>query len=211
LKFFRQSLSPMDSKPTEAILSGTNPEAIRRDEITFSELLETFQDKVYNQAYRMLGNREEAEEATQDIFLRIHRSLDEFRGESKLSSWIYRIAANVCISRLRKKQLNIISLDEPLDGGGRPAEQLVADEGANPETEYQEMEMAGTIRAEVRRLPPLWAQALSLHYFGMQSYEEVAEAMEIPRATAATYILRGKKQLAKQIIALTGKGEIKEY
>ena len=198
----------MDSKPAEAILSGNNPEAIGRDEITFGELLETFQDKVYNQAYRMLGNREEAEEATQDIFLRIHRSLDEFRGESKLSSWIYRIAANVCISKLRKKQLNITSLDKPLDGGGRPAEHLLADEGADPETGYQLMEMAGIVRAEVRRLPPLWAQALSLHFFGGQSYEEVAEAMKIPRATVATYILRGKKQLAKQIIALTGKDGI---
>ena len=177
-------------------------------EYDFREILATYQDKVYNQAYRMLGNREEAEEATQDIFLRVHRSLGDFRGESKLSSWIYRIAANVCISRLRKKQLKTSSLDEPAEIEGRAVSEVVADETADPERNYAAMETAEIIRSEVRRLPPLWAQALSLHYFGGQSYEEVAEAMEIPRPTVATYISRGKKQLAKQIIAITGKDEL---
>ena len=170
----------------------------------FREILAAYQDKVYNQAYRMLGNREEAEEATQDIFLRINRSLHEFRGESKLSSWIFRIAANVCISRLRKKQLTVMSLDEPLEAGGRSADEVVADEGANPEAAYESKQLAELVRREVRRLPPNWAQALSLNYFGGLSYEEVAETMKIPRATVATYILRGKKQLAQQIIAITG-------
>ena len=174
-------------------------------EVDFREILDTYQDKVYNQAYRMLGNREEAEEATQDIFLRIHRSLGDFRGESKLSSWIYRIAANVCISRLRKKQLKTTSLDEPTEVEGRPVSELVADERTDTERNYAAKETAEIIRSEVRRLPPLWAQALSLHYFGGQSYDEVAEVMEIPKPTVATYISRGKKQLAKQIIALTGK------
>jgi RNA polymerase sigma-70 factor (ECF subfamily) len=174
-------------------------------EADFRQILDTYQDKVYNQAYRMLGNREEAEEATQDIFLRIHRSLGDFRGESKLSSWIYRIAANVCISRLRKKQLKTSSLDESAEIEGRSVSELVADEGTDPDRNYAAKETAEIVRSEVRRLPPLWAQALSLHYFGGQSYEEVAEAMEIPKPTVATYISRGKKQLAKQIIALTGK------
>jgi len=170
----------------------------------FRNILADYQDKVYNQAFRMLGNREESEEATQDIFLRIHRSLDEFRGESKLSSWIYRITANVCISRMRKKQLSLKSLDEPLEVGGRSAEEIISDESTNPETAYESKQLAAIVHEEVRRLPANWAQAISLYHFGGLSYDEVAEAMEIPRATVATYILRGKKQLAKQIIDRTG-------
>lgn len=175
-------------------------------EYSFREILAEYQGKVYNQAYRMLGNREEAEEATQDIFLRIHNSLDEFRGESKLSSWIFRITANVCISRLRRKRLELHSLDEPLGGEeGRRVAETLPDEGNDPESLYRSQETAEIIRAEVRRLPALWAQAISLHHFGGQSYEEVAEIMQIPRATVATYIRRGRMQLATQLVARTGR------
>ena len=69
--------------------------------------------------------------------------------------------------------------------------------------------MAETLRAQVRRLPPDWAQAIGLHHFQGMSYEEVAEAMGIPRATVATYILRGRRQLAKQLTAAIGKDELR--
>lgn len=182
-----------------------NSTVMNNVQLDFRDILADYQDKVYNQAFRMLGNREEAEEATQDIFIKVHRSLAEFRGDCKFSSWIYRITANVCISRMRKKQLRITSIDEPLREEGITVAELVADEQADPEQDYSSKEMGEIIRNEVRRLPALWAQALSLHYFGGQSYEEVAEVMEIPRPTVATYISRGKKQLAKQLVALTGK------
>ncbi len=171
----------------------------------FRQLVETYQHKVYNQAYRMLGNHEEAEEATQDIFLKVHGALKDFRGDASVSSWIYRIAANVCISRMRKKQLQTSSLDQPLGEEGRSVAEVTADESYNPEEEYSAKEMGGVVREQLRRLKPEWAQALSLHYFGGQSYDEVSEEMEIPRATVATYIRRGKMQLASQITAHTGK------
>ena len=174
----------------------------------FRSLLAAYQDKVYNQAFRMMGNREEAEEATQDVFLRIHRSLDEFRGESKLSSWIFRITANVCISRLRRKQLKIVSLDEPVASVDKTAAEVIPDDQPDPGRQYESQEMAETVRDQVRRLPPDWAQAISLHHFQGMSYEEVAEAMGIPRATVATYILRGRRQLAKQLTSAVGKDEI---
>ena len=174
----------------------------------FRSLLAAHQDKVYNQAYRMLGNREEAEEATQDVFLRIYRSLDEFRGESKLSSWIFRITANVCISRLRRKQLEVASLDEPVAYVDKTAAALIPDDRPGPAEQLESQETAEILRAQVRRLPPDWAQAISLHHFQGMSYEEVAEAMGIPRATVATYILRGRRQLAKQLTAAIGKDEL---
>mgnify|MGYP000959041550 CR=1 FL=1 len=170
----------------------------------FRTILEEYQDRVYNQAWRMLGSREEAEEAAQDAFLRIHRGLEDFRGESQLSSWIFRIVANVCITRLRRKQMKTDSLDEPMEDGGHAVIDSLADESLNPEEEMEAEQTAENLRAQVRRLPPLWAQAISLHHFEGLSYEEVAEAMQIPRPTVATYIMRGRHQLAKQLIAQTG-------
>ena len=175
----------------------------------FRSLLAAYQDRVYNQAFRMLGNREEAEEAAQDVFLRIYRSLDDFRGESKLSSWIFRITANVCISRLRKKQLEVASLDEPVESGEGTMAQMIPDDRPDPEQQYESQETAEIIRAQVRRLPPEWAQAISLHHYQGMSYEEVAEVMGIPRATVATYILRGRRQLAKQLTATVGRDELR--
>lgn len=180
-------------------------ETMVQSDTDFRQLVETHQHKVYNQAYRMLGNREEAEEATQDIFLKVHAALDDFRGEARLSSWIYRITANVCISRMRRKQLATASLDHPPGGEGRSVAEVTADESDNPEEKYSASEIGGIVREQLRRLKPEWAQALSLHYFGGQSYGEVAEAMELPRATVATYIRRGKMKLASQIVAHTGK------
>jgi RNA polymerase sigma-70 factor, ECF subfamily len=182
--------------------------AMREATYDFRVILEEYQDRVYNQAWRMLGGREDAEEAAQDAFLRIHRSLEDFRGESQLSSWIFRIVANVCITRLRRKQMQMESLDEPLETGGRAAVDSLADESPNPEEELEAGQTAENLREQVRRLPALWAQAISLHHFEGLSYEEAAEAMQIPRATVATYIMRGRQQLARQLIAQTGESAI---
>lgn len=177
-------------------------------DIDFRTLVQTFQHKVYNQAYRMLGSREEAEDATQDIFLKVHGSLKDFRGEAKLSSWIFKITANVCLSRMRRKQLLTASLDEQVAGEGRLLSEVVADERSNPETECQANEIGAIVRDQLQRLKPEWAQAIGLHYFGGLSYDEVAEAMEIPRETVATHIRRGKMQLAGLIMTRTGSGGI---
>lgn len=174
-------------------------------EVDFREILDSYQGRVYNQAFRMLGSHEDAEEATQDVFLRIHRSLTDFRGDSKLSTWIYRITANVCINRMRKTRMDTIGLDEPFDVDGRTAIEFIADESHNPEIQRESEEMAELVRTQVRRLPPKWAMALSLHHFDDLSYDEIAEAMKIPRATVATYIFRARKQLAHQIITIMGK------
>ena len=168
----------------------------------FSLLVDKYQDKVYNQAYRMLGNSEDAEDATQDVFLRIYRSIDTFRGESKITTWIYSITSNVCIDRLRKLQRHMVSIDDPFDEDGRTIAELIADEAPDPERELESKQMAELVRAQVRTLPPNWAMALSLNHFEGLSYDEIAEVMEIPKATVATYIFRGRKKLAEQLITL---------
>jgi RNA polymerase sigma-70 factor (ECF subfamily) len=179
-----------------------------RIRVDFSNVLETYQKRVYQQAYRMLGNRQDAEEATQDIFLKIHGALPGFRGESKLSSWIYRITANVCISRLRKKQLQVVDFDGANATDRRFRGYALGKVERDPEEKVEANEIGDIVREELRRLPPLWVQVISLHYFGGQSYEEVAAILDIPLPTVATYISRGKQQLARFITARIGKESI---
>ncbi|MFC1509687.1 RNA polymerase sigma factor [Candidatus Omnitrophota bacterium] len=166
----------------------------------FRTILDTYQDRVYNQAYRMLGSSEDAEEATQDIFMKIYKSLENFRGESALSTWIYKITSNECISRLRKKQLDTSSLDESFEPDGKTLADIIPDNSPNPEKLFESEEAAKLIRAEVKNLPANWAMAISLFHFDDLSYDEISEAMDIPTATVATYISRGRKQLAGKFI-----------
>ena len=166
----------------------------------FRKILEDYQNRVYNQAYRMLGNAEDAEETTQDIFLKIYKKLEDFRGESALSTWIYRITSNECISRLRKKQLDTTSLDETNEPDGYSLADVIPDNAPDAGALLESNEAAEMIRDEVRRLPSTWAMAISLYHFDDLSYDEIAEAMDTPRATVATYISRGRKQLTKQMV-----------
>src|SRR5439155_3317828 len=73
----------------------------QRDEKAFEEVVRLYQHKVYNLVYRMLGNREEAEDVAQEVFVTVFKSIDSFRGESKFSTWLYRIAANHCKNRMK--------------------------------------------------------------------------------------------------------------
>jgi RNA polymerase sigma-70 factor, ECF subfamily len=165
----------------------------------FKKILGEFQDKVYNQAYRMMGNSEDAEEVTQDIFLKVFKNISAFRGECKMSTWIYRITSNECISRLRKKQLDMTSLDSPFDDGRTLSDVLPSD---NHDTlkNMESEETAKYIRSQVNRLPAEWAMAICLYHFDDLSYNEISEIMSLPTGTIATYILRGRKQLAKWLV-----------
>ena len=180
-------------------------------DVEFSGLVAEYQDRVYNQAYRMLGNQEDSEEAVQDVFLKIHRSLEDFRGESKMSTWIYSITSNTCINRLRKKQRTMVSIDEPMDEEGKTFADIIADEGPNPEQSFESKQLADIVRSNVRSLPPNQAMALSLNHFEGLSYEEIAEIMEIPKATVATYIFRGRKELAKKLMTIMKPEEPAEF
>ncbi len=167
----------------------------------FRTILFEYQDRVYNQAYRMLGNREDAEEATQDIFLKVHGALEDFRGDSKVSTWLYRITSNECISRLRRKQLDMTSLDEPVgNDGSSTMGDFIPSDMDDPVDILESEELAGMIRSRVRALPPDWAMAISLFHFDDLSYEEIADIMDIPKATVATYIFRGRKKLARDLM-----------
>ena len=166
----------------------------------FRKILTEFKDRVYNQAYRMLGNPEDAEEAAQDIFLKIYRSIGDFRGDCKVSTWIYSITSNECITRLRKKQLDTVSLDKTFDSDEFDLGDIIPDSGLSPEEHLDSKDTAEFIRSRIRSLPAKWAMALSLFHFDDLSYDEISEIMKLPKATVATYILRGRRQLAKWLV-----------
>ena len=163
----------------------------------FLEIYEEYKDRVYNQAFRILGTREDAEEAAQDTFIKIYKFYGNFRGESKLSSWIYRIAANVCITKARSKRKDIDYLDE-IDEI-RHKDTLKTD--MNPEEILLSKDMKDTILGLISKMNPKYSSILTLYYFEERNYKEISEILDIPEGTIATHLFRAKNLLKDLVIS----------
>ena len=144
----------------------------------------------------MLGNHEDAEEATTDVFLRIHVGLGEFRGDSHLSTWIWRITRNVCLSRRAKKKIQMI----PLDADEAQDDMTTARTELNPEELLIREEVRENLAQLISELPEQEAAALSLFYLDGMKYEEIAAILDVPAGTVGTALHRGRERLRSKIL-----------
>lgn len=162
----------------------------------FTKIFYEYKDRVYHQALRMLGSREDAEEAVQDIFLRIYKGLPGFRGDSKLSSWIFRIAANVCIAKWKQKKGLYSSIDD------ESVQHDVAHVSVHPSCDelYENKEFSERVHQCISRLQPEYSAVITLYYFEGMGYEEISSIMNIPVGTVGTYLHRAKQVLRSILI-----------
>jgi RNA polymerase sigma-70 factor (ECF subfamily) len=159
----------------------------------FSRLVEAYQTPVFNLAYRMLGNRGEAEEAAQEAFLRAYARLHRYDPAYKFSTWMLSIASNHCIDILRKRRIIWLSLDEPLPAEFAP--QLSSDR-PDPERAMEDTEIEDQVRALLDELQPDYRAAVILRYWYELSYEEIAEAMDTTVSAIKSRLFRARKMLA---------------
>lgn len=169
------------------------------DQQAFGELIELYQHKVYQICLRMIGNRQEAEDLAQEAFLRAYLNIESYNIEKKFSSWLFRIATNLTIDRLRKKKADYY-LDAEIAGaeGITMYAQLAADEEL-PEDQVVSLELQETIQNEIMRLPPKYRSAIVLKYVEDFSLKEISEILNIPVATVKTRIHRGREALRKRL------------
>ncbi len=171
------------------------------DKTAFAELVATYSPKVYNVALRLLGNPAEAEDALQETFLNAYRSLASFEGRSSLSTWLYRIATNASLMRLRKHR-NAISLDEPIalpDGESLPR-QLV-DWSQAPESVLLSAEARRTMADAIAQLPDTLRAAFVLRDIEGLSGQETAEVLGISLAAMKSRLHRARLFLREQLSA----------
>jgi RNA polymerase sigma-70 factor (ECF subfamily) len=161
----------------------------------FNIIVKEFAERVYNHAYRMLGSREDAEEATQDVFLKIHRGLNNFRGDAKLSTWIWRITTNVCLTRCSVKSNSSSSIENNL------IEKITDDSRtANPENVFLDREDHGDLADLIKKLSPKEAATITLFYLEEWNYNEISNILEIPMGSVATLLHRGREKLRTMMI-----------
>ncbi|TGK02963.1 sigma-70 family RNA polymerase sigma factor [Leptospira langatensis] len=155
----------------------------------FEELVLNYEAMVYSQAKKAFRNQSEAEDFTQDVFLKAFESLSTFKGRSKFSTWLFSIARNEIIRRYRKEHPEVDASIEGLSSG------QTGEGFSSQESEILERETTEKIRSLVDRLPELYRKPISLHYFENMSYKDISENLNLKMNTLKSYIFRGKEIL----------------
>ena len=166
----------------------------RGNTAAFARLVEAYQRPVYNLAYRMLGNADEAEEAAQETFLRVYTQLGTYQPGRKFSSWLFSIASHHCIDVLRRRRLTWLSIEDE----EAPAEILTSD-APGPEDTMLQNEQETTVRKMLATLPPDYRLPVVLRYWHELSYEEIAEATHSTVSAVKSKLFRARAMLANQV------------
>jgi RNA polymerase sigma-70 factor (ECF subfamily) len=163
------------------------------DLTAYGALVDRYRKRILNLTYRMLGDRERAEDAAQEAFIRAYRGLRSYRPTGRFASWLFATASNVCIDRLRQRPFAQLSLDEPT---GRPDP---VDEGveADPPAAYGRGETQEQVRRALGRLPDSQRLAIALVHLQGLSYEDAAEAMGVPVGTVKSHAHRARHALKR--------------
>lgn len=172
----------------------------------FEQLVTAYEKNVYNLALRMVGDPDDAADITQETFIKAYRALGSFRGDSKFSSWIYRIASNVCLdflrSRSRRAQVPLSFENEDAEG-----EIELPDMSQNPEKVLMKKLSMEAVRRGMEKLPPKQRQILVLRELCGLSYAELAQTLSVEEGTVKSRIFRARKRLCA---ILLGDGNISD-
>lgn len=175
------------------------------DHRAFAILVERHKDEAFTLALRLLGSREEAEEAVQDAFLRAYQALGSFRGESRFGTWLYRIVYNLCMTRVARRRPRTEPLEILTD---ERCEDAVAAESIDLLEKLDQEEFMRSLQNSLGALPAPHRVALELFYLQEQSYEEIATIMDVPLGTVKTYLFRARTRL-RALLVRENDGEVR--
>lgn len=180
-----------------------------RDEGAFNELVTLYERRVFALLFRMLGRREEAEDITQETFVQVFRKIDSFRGDAKLSTWLFRVAVNLCKNQLkssgrrgRGKHTEFDSVAEHASFGA--AEGVSVGSVARPDQMAEGMQLESIVKIAINHVDPEFRDLVILRDVEDLSYEEIASVSGLPRGTVKSRIHRGRAQLRVRVEKMLG-------
>ena len=183
----------------EVIVKQRINQVVKGDQNAFGEIVELYKDKVFQLCFRMLGNRHEAEDMAQEAFVRAYVNIHRFNIQMKFSTWLYRIATNLCIDRIRKKKPDYFLDAEVAGTEGLNMYSIIADDSVLPEDEVESLELQETIQDEILKLPEKYRSVIVLKYIEELSLKEISNILDLPIGTVKTRIHRGREALRKQL------------
>jgi len=185
----------MSSNHQTAVMTNeerTLVESVQRGDMpAFQELVEQYKYKVYYMALDMTGNHHDAEDLSQEVFIKLFTSIKDFRGDSKLSSWLYRIAMNTCIDKARRKRLKLVELDEKV------AEKPSA--GDNPQSAMESRSTQQQIDRALQKLPPRQRCIFVMRHYNEMMLREIADALKISEGAVKAQLFRAIRKLQKEL------------
>lgn len=174
-----------------------------RDEKAFREIVEMYGDRVFNLTYRMLGNREEAEDLAQEVFIAVFKYIDNFRGDSKFSTWLYRITANHCKNRIkylaRRYDRSRSEYDETYSQGGVESDLTAPRSAPRPDKHLEGLQLERLMQQCLAELDEDQRILIVLRDINELSYTEICEITNLPEGTVKSRLHRARAALRKKI------------
>lgn len=165
--------------------------ALMGDRAAFAALVDAYKHPVYNLCYRMLGTSAEAEDASQEVFIKIYRRLHTYDSTRKMVSWVLSIASNHCIDRLRRRRLKTTDIED------MPAWQPLISDKPQPERKMLKIEKEERIQGLLNQLPPQYRGPLVMHYWNELSYKEISNTTGLSLSAVKSRLHRGRIKLAQ--------------
>lgn len=170
------------------------------DVLAFEKLITEYQKKVFNIAFRMVGNYDDASELTQEVFIRVFKSLKNFKEQSLFSTWIYKITTNVCLDEIRKrKKRKAVYLDEEIKLDENEVKRQIEDDKPTPEMIAEKNEISKAVNDAIESLSEEHRTVIVLRDLQGFSYEEIAKITSCPEGTVKSRINRARQAL-KEIL-----------
>ncbi|HOM25924.1 MAG TPA: sigma-70 family RNA polymerase sigma factor [bacterium] len=169
------------------------------DNKAFEELVKRTQDKIYNLGLKILGNREDAADLLQETYIKAYESLQNFEGRSSFSTWLYRIATNFALMKLRKEKYKKISIDEIKEASDGSYKLEISDWSNNPHLQYKNEELREILNEAINSLPPKYKTIFILHDIEGLSLSEISEILSLSIPTIKTRIHRSRLYLREKL------------
>ncbi len=173
--------------------------ALGGDQSAYKQLMTRHQSAIFHIVFKIVRDKETAADLVQETFMKAFSSLATYRAEYKFSTWLYRIGANCAIDHLRKQKIRTLSLDAPTETADGTIEMEVPDDSYNPERDLLERERKISINDAIDSLPEKYRMVIVYRHKDNKSYEEIAEALNIPIGTVKARIFRARELLKKKL------------
>ena len=169
------------------------------DAAAFEELVSRYERKIFRLAQNITGNREDAEDAMQEAFLKSYLHLDHFQGDSRFYTWLVRITVNEALMRLRKRRPNQVSLDEPVETEDAILPREIEDWGPSPEQRYAQTELQQILNEAIEMLDPAFRVVFVLRDVEELSTEETAALLGLSAAAVKSRLLRARLKMRQRL------------
>ena len=173
--------------------------ALKGDQAAYRAILKKYHDQVYNLLYRMVHDKDEVEDLTQEAFIKAFNSLHNFNEEFAFSTWLYKIATNNCIDYIRKKKLATFSIDKPLESKDGEYSFEIPDSSYEPDKTLIAGQRSKILEDAVNALPEKYRQVILMRHTEDKDYQEIADELKLPLGTVKAHIFRAREILYKRL------------